>query len=869
MILTLATNLAFALVAMVLGVFAEISLAIMGIARLILALVTSPYFINLPYTSGGIIDVGWPIVRDFANLGFALALLWIGLATALKISEYEAKKTLPRLILMILLVNFSPVICGLIVDAANIVMNFFLGAIGDWTPIWNFAKLIVADIFNIFTSKFFTEPVSLEAVARAAMMIVFCILTGFFFLLYAALFIVRYVAIWVLVILSPLAFFSYVFNKTGGYFKQWWNQFFQWAIIGIPASFFLYLSYQLLDKINTTTMPPPPPDFWGDFIGLSVIMNQIMVFMPILVLLLFGFLMSLSSGAMGATAIISTGKKWGSSTMKKGYGRAERAVMGSKFVGDRLETMAESKGKGLGGWMQRRVALEGKNIRARSLQQADAVKDPKIKSIIDTKDSTALAAYLKDPTIDPINKIKLLADAGENWDEDDMTKVRDIPDSKLEKWVNVASNRGMLPHVKKMVKDKPAFSRLRGVSDAFITDPTKEKNAADLKKIQGDFIEMQKRIKDGKATDYDKAVVGEIREALDGVDLANLDFSDIDKITKDHNSDAYYALAGQLNMERITGRLGKDSIAKLSPASLDSAVIQRIAQENWTPEKFNVIADTYGSERADKFISGGREGINTYNLMEKNRRWVRSRYYGNYTYLQDNFDAYLKGGTTPKGKIDTLEKYQDYEKYVDGGLSAVAPGWMSGGGTPPSSGIAIPPSPAPRKTPPPGGKFSGPPSGGGQKGDDYYPPAGGGQQGEKRNPNNPPPAPAPVGGIGSAADTKTPTAQAMPAQAPPTTNEVVFKGQTGYTYTQPIIDYQNHRSGAPGVIPGGKQIGNHPYQEFKHPLTGQQMIRRIDDRIKSKLEFYVGGKKVNLRMGQEIPINEYLVIKDRRKTINL
>jgi hypothetical protein len=189
MVLTLITNLAFALVAMIMGVMAEISLALMGIARLILSLVTSPYFINLNYTSGGIVDIGWQVTRNFANLGFVLALLWIGLATALKLSEYEAKKSLPRLILMILLVNFSPVICGVVVDAANIVMNFFLGAIGDWTPIWNFAKSIITDVFNIFTSKFFTEPVSLEAVARAGMMIVFSGMTGFFFLLYAAIFI--------------------------------------------------------------------------------------------------------------------------------------------------------------------------------------------------------------------------------------------------------------------------------------------------------------------------------------------------------------------------------------------------------------------------------------------------------------------------------------------------------------------------------------------------------------------------------------------------------------------------------------------------------------------------------------------------------
>ena len=43
-----------------------------SIAGAILWWVLSPYFMSLPYTSGGIVDVGWPIVRDFINMFFII-----------------------------------------------------------------------------------------------------------------------------------------------------------------------------------------------------------------------------------------------------------------------------------------------------------------------------------------------------------------------------------------------------------------------------------------------------------------------------------------------------------------------------------------------------------------------------------------------------------------------------------------------------------------------------------------------------------------------------------------------------------------------------------------------------------------------------
>src|SRR3989344_1092332 len=74
------------------------------ISSLLLQQSIDPLFIRVPYTTGGVIDVAWPIVRDFANMLLVLILIFIGLGSALRLGDYEAKKALPRLFGVALLI---------------------------------------------------------------------------------------------------------------------------------------------------------------------------------------------------------------------------------------------------------------------------------------------------------------------------------------------------------------------------------------------------------------------------------------------------------------------------------------------------------------------------------------------------------------------------------------------------------------------------------------------------------------------------------------------------------------------------------------------------------------------------------------------
>ncbi len=306
------------IVTIFLQVILVISNIFMGIAGLILNWVLSPYFMSLPYTHGGIVDVGWPIVRDFANLFFVVALVFIGLATALRISEYQAKKALPRLIIIALLINFTPVICGLIMDATNILMNFFLEEVSGLKTMGIFIIQQGTILHDVFT-HFLDIRYAAAALGKTIVMIAFDWIGGLIFLMFALLFVLRYIMVWVLVIVSPIAFLSkifpgaqqYVFRSILGW-DEWWRQFIEWSLLGITGGFFLYLAEQLI-VLAPGMFPAAPPDLAWGWLTIPVVefINNLLPYGVVLAFLLIGFFTATSTSAMGASFVVNWAKTQG------------------------------------------------------------------------------------------------------------------------------------------------------------------------------------------------------------------------------------------------------------------------------------------------------------------------------------------------------------------------------------------------------------------------------------------------------------------------------------------------------------------------------------------------------------------------------
>jgi len=298
----------FAAMASILVVAIPISLGFLKLSEIILTWSVDPeLFGNV--TDSEFVMTAWGMVRDFSNMFFVLIFVAIGIATALRIKEYEIKKTLPRLLGVAVLINFSPVICGLVIDAANIFMNFFLtaGATGFNDAI-SLSSTAGDKFLTTMTSAWGSWSQFYNGVFffRLLGVLLFNIFGAIVLLLFAMLFLVRNIAIWLLVILSPLAFFSYILPATKKIiFDKWRKEFVKWSFVGVTGAFFIYLSQLMLSvQIGRIKGPPTETMEMGDS-GLSAL---IVSTIPILFLLI-GFFVTLSTSAAGAKSVISLAKK--------------------------------------------------------------------------------------------------------------------------------------------------------------------------------------------------------------------------------------------------------------------------------------------------------------------------------------------------------------------------------------------------------------------------------------------------------------------------------------------------------------------------------------------------------------------------------
>ena len=314
-----------------------------AIAGEILNWVLSEGFSSVSYTNPAenpVISAGFNIVRDLTNMALVLILVFIAFSTILRISGHQTQKLLISLIAIALLINFAPVFCGLIVDASNIVMHFFTDRLTGMDNLMNIVKGSGDRIVDQFTSLDITEQISV-LMESSALIIFNCLLT-FILLMFSFLFMARYVVIWILVILSPIAFISYILPATKKIWNNWWEQLIQWSIIGAIAGFFLYLgqviSLQIHDIIGAGGIG-------GESAGLfdAILPHMITIFF-----LIIGVIMSFQTSAMGASQIIAVSKKAGR-TASKWSGR--QILRGEKALEKKFP---ETKfGKKIGEWAER------------------------------------------------------------------------------------------------------------------------------------------------------------------------------------------------------------------------------------------------------------------------------------------------------------------------------------------------------------------------------------------------------------------------------------------------------------------------------------------------------------------------------------
>lgn len=188
----------------------------------------------------------WKILRDLANMFFIVILLIMSFGTILQLKGYGYKNMLSGILLMAILVNFSRTIIGLAVDFAQIIMLTFVAAWKDVAAGSFQNSLGLYNTLNLkegngeggdITWADFISAVFLGGI----MMIVAVVLIGIFIVML----VMRIVTLWILTILSPMAFLANAYPQTKKYYNEWEQELTKNLIIGPALAFFLWLTFTI------------------------------------------------------------------------------------------------------------------------------------------------------------------------------------------------------------------------------------------------------------------------------------------------------------------------------------------------------------------------------------------------------------------------------------------------------------------------------------------------------------------------------------------------------------------------------------------------------------------------------------------------
>lgn len=198
-------------------------------------------------TSAAVVN-GWGIISGLCNIFFIVIFLVMTVSTVLGIDEYSYSRILKKLLIMAVLINFSKLICGILIDVSQVIMMTFLNAIGNLSGGYLTYMLGVDKMMSAVTSE--ARPGFLEMAGSYILVLIYLIVAIATILVITLVLVQRIVMLWIYVVLSPFAYFLSTFPSGASYASKWWSEFTKYITIGPIIAFFLWLSFTSLGNVK-------------------------------------------------------------------------------------------------------------------------------------------------------------------------------------------------------------------------------------------------------------------------------------------------------------------------------------------------------------------------------------------------------------------------------------------------------------------------------------------------------------------------------------------------------------------------------------------------------------------------------------------
>jgi hypothetical protein len=496
---------------------------------------------------------GWLIVRDLCNMFFILIMLIIAFATILKIESYSAKKLLPKLLIMAILINFSKTICGLAIDFSQVIMLAFVNGFKGMGEA-NFTQMLGIDGILAINEEVPDSATFSSVTGSFILALAYIIISIIVIGVLVAVLIMRAIMLWVYIVLSPLAYLLAAFPAGQKYSSQWWSEFSKQVVVGPLLAFFIWLSLVSLGGMTTENVPEPAgtirkgsDKIYTDETILSAAITEagtpdhMIKFIISIGMLMGGLVVTQQIGGMAGSA---AGKAAG--WIKKG------AYIGSRgrFAKERIDAFnskreserkakAQAGGDRLFGLYKGATGVAKGGLRALNNVTGKSVVSKYSSTVLDNlREKNRNARDLNTRRLDAYKTGVYKNEKGEkyNWNEENKSYVNDKGEKANVKRMSDLEARSMIAYrkstnpaiaaqnkileekIEKIVQDMKSSGKSEGeIRDMFESGNKEEKAAALIRLGQKGALKEEDRdkIKETKNSLYKNAPIsGKIDEAL-------------------------------------------------------------------------------------------------------------------------------------------------------------------------------------------------------------------------------------------------------------------------------------------------------------------------------------------------------------------
>jgi len=431
--------------------------------------------------------------------------------------------------------------------------------------------------------------------------------------------------LWILMILSPIAFLSYIFPASKNikkffpsilHWEGWWEEFLQWVLVGIPLGFFLYLSNWIMrnqsviddakvfDRSSLDTYLSGVSALDVKFIDL---VTSILAPTVALVLLYKGYKIAKETAPAAARGIIAGVKKIGTLaaaagitavTMGAGAGLAAKALGGVSAGARRLEAF---------------TGRAGFSVRGRRIEPFKYLVGKPISGV--TRGMEMVAR----PTLEKYAAKVRKEDVGEamKGTEDDIT-------AQVDRAKGALTGRGKIQRFAWMVKEgtfqkaPQVWESAAKLTRKFSKDPHFQKEAGDIADVIPDLIDAETK----KRLEPTKKLRNEMKEKIEktakklsievemkpvindeAAKIAKEKFKkDLEELSKEERKEAQDLAAKNVAARYIHfTELKSGDMKKVAKKSIESVIASR-ALRGTTPQHLQAIVNNFKPETINKVL---------------------------------------------------------------------------------------------------------------------------------------------------------------------------------------------------------------------------------------------------------------------------